>query len=52
MKPEPRFAAFGLARAKEFVDTTVEKCLRAFAEEHLEPRWFGENNINFVIGLI
>ena len=47
MKPEPRFMALGLACAKEFGDTTVEMRLRAFAEEHFEPRWFGENNINF-----
>ena len=47
MKPEPRFMALGLACAKEFGDTTVEMRLRAFAKEHFEPRWFGENNINF-----
>ena len=41
-----------LGLAKEFGDTTVEMRLRAFAEEHFEPRWFGENNKTLAIGLI
>ena len=47
MKPEPRFMALGLACAKEFGDLTVEKRLRDFAERYFEPKWFGENDLNF-----
>ncbi len=47
MRPDPRFMALGLACAKEIGDFTVENRLKDFAEKNFEPKWFGENDLNF-----
>ena len=45
--PDPRFAALGLAVAKEFGDYVTEARLRDYAERNFEPRHFGEADTEF-----
>ncbi len=44
---DPRVTALGLTAAKEFGDYAVEARLRAHAEQHFEPRFFGLNDSQF-----
>jgi len=45
--PDPRFAAVGLALAREFDDQTTFKRLNAYAEDNFEPRAFGVGDDEF-----
>lgn len=44
---DPRLVSIGLLMAHELGDTTTETRLRDYAEEHFEPRFFGEESERF-----
>lgn len=45
--PDPRFLTIGLLIAQDLGDETTAKRIRQHAEEHFDPRWFGEEEDRF-----
>lgn len=45
--PDPRTMLLGLAMAREMGDYVTEARLRAYAEKHFEPRYFGDGEAQF-----